>query len=270
MEDGNPNMKNTKTTTMDSTVLQSNWPRIMAHRGACTLAPENTLSAFKKARELGCKGVELDVHLCKSGELVVTHDHWLDRIAGVHRRIETLSYDEISELDAGSHFNRKFPDLAEKIFSQERIPLFEHVLETLGPEIFIDVEIKLDTFCPRPLVESVAKMLKRHNRTNCIVSSFNPLALRAYRFFGAHATAAIYCQDKSVPFFLRHKECLYLSNADIKKPALEIALKGAGFETGTKPVIVWTADDKKTIDTLFSAGVSSVITNRIQDFLNQS
>lgn len=259
-------MKMTKYTTTSYRPLPTGWPRILAHRGASSLAPENTLVAFQEVRRLGCRGVELDVHLCKSGELVVVHDHWLDRICGQHLHVESLTLDELRELDAGSHFNRSFPARAHEDFSRERIPLFEEVLETLGPDMFIDVELKLDSLCGRPLAGAVAAMLARHNRLNCIVSSFNPLALRAYRKVGPHATAAIYCSDTSVPFYLRHRECLYLSGADIKKPARELALASAGFETGDKPVIVWTVDEEAVVHQMLAAGVTSVITNRIQIF----
>lgn len=257
-------MKMTNFMSTSQRLLPPDWPRILAHRGASSLAPENTLASFREARRLGCRGIELDVHRCKTGELVVVHDHWLDRICGQHLHVESLSLNELRELDAGTHFNRTNPSLRREEFSRERIPLFEEVLETCGPDIFLDVELKLDSARARPLAESVASILAHHNRKNCIISSFNPLAIRAYRKYGPHATAAIYCNDTSVPFFLRHRECLYFSRADIKKPAREIALAAAGFETGKKPVIIWTVDDRETVHRLLTAGVSSVITNSIQ------
>ena len=54
-------------------------PLLFAHRGVSSLAPENTMAAFKKVKELGIPGVELDVHLTKSGELVVIHDESVKR-----------------------------------------------------------------------------------------------------------------------------------------------------------------------------------------------
>jgi len=49
-------------------------PLIIGHRGAKGIAPENSLSGFKKAVELGIDGVELDVHLTKDEKLIVIHD----------------------------------------------------------------------------------------------------------------------------------------------------------------------------------------------------
>ncbi len=246
--------------------LPEGWPAFIAHRGASSLAPENTLAAFTRARVSGCAGIELDVHLCSTGELVVTHDHWLDRVAGVHRRVEEMGIGEIRSLDAGSFFNRLYPDLADPSFADEGIPTLDEVLDAIGDDIFLDIELKLDGLSPLPLASAVARKLRDRGRNNCIVSSFNPLALLAYRRYGLHSTAAIYCPYDSVPFLMRHRECLYLSGADIKKPALETALGSPSLETGSKPVLVWTVDSPDEARRLLEGGVRSVITNRIQDF----
>ena len=246
--------------------LPENWPVYFAHRGASTLAPENSLAAFALAKKLGCRGIEFDVHLCKSGELVVTHDHFLDRIAGIHSRIEELSLAELSEVDIGSHFNKKFPDNADPGFSGERIPTLDMLFDTVGEDMCMDIELKMDRICGDSLARAVAAFLKKRNKKNCIISSFHPLVLRSYKKYGSHKTAAIYCPYDSVPYFMRHRECLYLSGADIKKPALETARGSQKAETGEKPVIVWTVDSGEDAENLLSKGVSSIITNRIQDF----
>ncbi len=246
--------------------LPEGWPAWFAHRGASTLAPENSLAAFAEARLLGCRGIEFDVHLCRSGELVVTHDHRLDRIAGVRARVEDLDYADLLQIDTGSFFNLKFPGQARPAFSAERIPTLDMVLETVGTEMFLDIELKSDTLACDDLARETAACLARHGKRNCIISSFHPLAIRAYKKYGPHATAAIYCPYDSVPFMMRHRECLYLSGADIKKPAIETALGSRGFETGRKPVIVWTVDTADDAEKLLAGGVACIITNRIQDF----
>jgi glycerophosphoryl diester phosphodiesterase len=49
-------------------------PRVLGHRGASGHAPENTIAAFRAAAELGCDGVELDIHASTDGQFVVHHD----------------------------------------------------------------------------------------------------------------------------------------------------------------------------------------------------
>ena len=53
-------------------------PEIIAHRGASYLAPENTLSAFRKAMEIGADGVEMDVQQTSDKKLVIHHDFVID------------------------------------------------------------------------------------------------------------------------------------------------------------------------------------------------
>ena len=244
--------------------LAESCPAFLAHRGASSLAPENTIAAFEAARALGCAGVELDAHLTADGILVVTHDHWLDRIAGIHRRVEEMTLAEIRAVDAGSFFNSLRPDRARPEFAGEGIPTLDEALEAIGAETFVDLELKLDTFDPVPLAEAAARCLARHARTDAVVSSFNPLALLAYRARGPHPTAAIYCPYRSVPFYMRHRECLYLSRADVKKPAREHALENGRYETGGKPVIAWTVDSMEEARAMLEGGVRAVITNRIE------
>ncbi|ULQ60616.1 hypothetical protein K7I13_04880 [Brucepastera parasyntrophica] len=248
-------------------VLPEGWPVFFAHRGASTLAPENTLAAFIKAKELGAKGIELDVRLCKTGEIVVTHDRWLDRVAGIHRRVEDLTYAELCEIDVGSFFNRLYPDLANPAFSKERIPTLEMVFEAVGRDIFFDIELKTAKPFDHSLGIAVSLCLKRHSRINCIISSFDPLSLISYRKYGKETTAIIYGPYKSIPFFFRHREGLFLSGAAIKKPAWETVLYSQYHERGRRPVLTWTVDSRETAGQLFACGARSVITNRIQDFI---
>ncbi|HNY18103.1 MAG TPA: glycerophosphodiester phosphodiesterase family protein [Treponemataceae bacterium] len=260
-------MKKRRNDETHERILPEGWPRCLAHRGAPSLAPENTLASFALARSLGAQGVEFDVHLAATGELVVTHDHWLDRVTGIHRRVEDTPFADLRAIDAGSFFNALHPERASRAFAAERIPTLDMALETLGPDCFCDIELKATSGNAERLARSVAETLARHGRRECIVSSFNPLALLAYRRHGAHPTAAIYCPYPSVPFFLRHRECLFLSGASIRKPARETALASPTMETGAQPVIVWTVDERSEGDRLFAGGVNSIITNRIQDFV---
>ena len=69
---------------------------VIGHRGAAGHAPENTLKSFHKAVELGADMVELDVHLCATGEPVVIHDDTVDRTTDGSGRVQDLSLDDLS------------------------------------------------------------------------------------------------------------------------------------------------------------------------------
>ena len=72
--------------------------RIFAHRGASAYAPENTLEAFDLAVKMGADGVELDIHLCRTGEIVVAHDETVNRVSSGSGRIRELSLSELARI----------------------------------------------------------------------------------------------------------------------------------------------------------------------------
>ena len=101
-----------------------------AHRGLHTRdrsVPENSIPAFRQAAREGY-GIELDVQLSRDGQVVVFHDDTLDRVCGVHARVDELSYEELSKLRLCG--------------TEEEIPLFQDVLNSIrGCEALI-VELK--------------------------------------------------------------------------------------------------------------------------------
>lgn len=111
------------------------YPRIIAHRGGGSLAPENTLEAFQCGFNYGFRAVEFDVMLTKDRVPVVVHDEQLGRTvagAGLIAEIESAA---LFALDAGSWFD---PTL-----TQVRVPAFRQVLDFCTRNgIWMNIEIK--------------------------------------------------------------------------------------------------------------------------------
>lgn len=139
-----------------------------AHRGLHTRdrsIPENSLPAFRQAAREGY-GIELDVQLSRDGEVVVFHDDTLDRVCGVHARVDELSWEELSRLRLCG--------------TDERIPLFSEVLKSVrGCEALI-VELKNGPR-NRELCEKTKALLDTY-RGNVCIESFNPLIVAWFRF----------------------------------------------------------------------------------------
>lgn len=76
-------------------------PRILGHRGASRVAPENTLAAFRTAMESGADGIEYDVQLSRDGHAIVIHDDDLDRTTSGHGPVGAWSRDQLRRLEAG-------------------------------------------------------------------------------------------------------------------------------------------------------------------------
>lgn len=83
-------------------------PKIIAHRGASALAPENTMAAFEKARILGCKCIEFDVRYSADNVPMVHHDDKLDRTTNATGMLQYRTYSDLKLLDAGSWFGEEF------------------------------------------------------------------------------------------------------------------------------------------------------------------
>lgn len=169
----------------------------IAHRGARSLAPENTLAAAKKALEVGADMWELDVSITADGELVVFHDSSLTRTTNVDEifpnrapwRVSDFTLAEIKQLDTSIPFIRKdpFEQIAAGQISAddlvaiqgEPIPSLQEALQfTRDHSWRVNVEIKLPSPEMRsfPLADTVALLIDEMNMVEqVIVSSFIPL-----------------------------------------------------------------------------------------------
>lgn len=142
---------------------------MLGHRGARHAAPENTLKAFELARTEGADGVELDVRLDGSGEVVVFHDRTLARMTNQrsHARIDALTTAELRGFDLGEG---------------ERVPLLAEVLAWARErDLCVNVELKSSWDSRRALVSAVLRGLAHEPglEQRLLLSSFDPLAVRA-------------------------------------------------------------------------------------------
>ncbi|MQB08151.1 phosphodiesterase [Agrobacterium tumefaciens] len=122
--------------------------RLGGHRGHSAGAPENTLTAFRKASEFGGPKVtcETDLSITRDGELVLIHDKTVDRTTNGRGLVQNMTYSEISSLDAGSWFGEQF--------AGERIPLLKDALQLARDlDMIYQVELKIydqnDIFFPK-------------------------------------------------------------------------------------------------------------------------
>jgi glycerophosphoryl diester phosphodiesterase len=145
-------------------------PTIFAHRGSSTHAPENTLAAFKLAVEHHADAIELDATLSADGQVVVIHDDTVNRTTNGTGSIKSMNLAELKRLDAGSKFDPSF--------HLERIPTLAEVFETVGQQIFINVELKNYTSPTDDLPDRVIALVKEYGlESSVMMSSFNIIAL---------------------------------------------------------------------------------------------
>ena len=110
---------------------------VIAHRGASYWAPEESRSAYELARDLGADYLEMDIQRTKDGALVAIHDDTPERTTNVaevfpgrqKQGIGEFTLAELKQLDAGSWFNRKYPDRARNAYSGMKLMTLEEVLD---------------------------------------------------------------------------------------------------------------------------------------------
>lgn len=143
-------------------------PKIWAHRGCCTLYPENTLEAFRAAAELdGITGIKLDIQLTSDGEMVVFHDENLRRVTHIDRNVRGCTLAEIK--------NIAIPANDGKYCS---IPTLEEVLVMMKPYcesrgILINIELKTSIIRYDGIESKAYEIVRKYGMEQYIVwSSF--------------------------------------------------------------------------------------------------
>ncbi|MCJ7824791.1 MAG: hypothetical protein MUP44_07820, partial [Anaerolineales bacterium] len=152
------------------TTWVSDAPLVIAHRGASAIAPENTLSAFRKAEELGADAIEFDVKLSRDGVPIILHDMTLERTTDGEGEVKNLTFTELQRLDAGSKFS--------PVFTGERIPTLRQLLDEFKDRLLLNIELTNYNALSDSLPLEVIRNLHETNLAESIlVSSFNPIAL---------------------------------------------------------------------------------------------
>jgi Glycerophosphoryl diester phosphodiesterase len=240
-------------------------PKIIAHRGASAVAPENTLAAFREAIAAGADGIEFDVRITKDNEAVVFHDRKLKRTTGRKGTVADLTSAEIVKLDAGSWFagsNGTTP------FANEVVSTLKQALDFLADfDGTIYIELKCKEADVERLTRRVAEILNQTKRIDrVIVKSFK---LAVIPLIKQHCpgirTAALFAPK--VKNVLRKEK--YLVKIAEELGADEISLH---FTLATKKlmkkarsrgltVAIWTADNPRWIKRAIRLGLNSIITN---------
>ena len=232
----------------------------IAHRGASGHAPENTLAAFQKAIDIGVDCVECDVHCTADGEVVVIHDHTLNRTTHSRGNVEKMTLAEVKKADAGSRFDPRFAD--------ERIPALREALELMKGKAVSLIEIK-----PAGITDRVIKEIEKAGAvTEVVVISFhadvlkdaqkiNPMIPRAFLLGGKRAIKKPAAILELIQQAVEIGGALNLSSKIITPQLVrESHRRGVG-------VWAWTVDHEAEMKKLAEMGVDA-ITSNYPDMLN--
>jgi len=230
-------------------------PVVVAHRGASSLAPENTLAAIRKAAELGSAMVEFDVRQTKDGVVVLMHDANLRRTTNGKGRVKDADRIELSGLDAGHWFDASF--------SGEPIPTLDEALAALGPKMVAAIEIKSG----RTVVPRVHEAIDRHDVAGRVVLfSFRATHVRQSKAARPGLPALFLIdpeqgQDSYPPDIVAQAQSTGADLVGLNHQAVDASVVKA-FQAQGLPVFVYTVDAHSDVERMMKFGVDGIISNK--------
>ncbi|MBL4810770.1 MAG: hypothetical protein JKX69_00065 [Rhodobacteraceae bacterium] len=148
--------------------------RVVAHRGASSISPENTLESVREAVRLGCTWIETDVRLTADMKLVMIHDETVDRTSNGKGTVLGHTLEEIQKLDSGSWFSDAFAGAV--------APSLDEYLDCiLDSGANLQLEVKEVPGLELELVQRVAEVLRRKwpfGKRGLYISAFSERCLR--------------------------------------------------------------------------------------------
>ena len=262
---------------------------ICAHRGARSIAPENTLLSLDKALQCGAHCWETDVQITRDKELIIFHDSDLKRTTNIathemfctrkEDRVEQFTLEELRKLDAGSWFLSDDPfgtvasgevlDSERNTISKQQIPLLREVLRFSKEHSFpVNIEIKsLDT--PPGDVDIVDRIIEMIEETGTmdllLLSSFRHEYLHRARTLSKDIAIAVLAKDQHpenlIPYLQSFSAAAYHPGGRICDTETILELQKSGFRVNS-----WTINGKKRAEELLNAGVG-IITDWPQNLL---
>lgn len=265
----------------DMAAIEYSQVMIIAHRGARSLAPENTLPAAAKALENHADGWELDVAMSADGELVVLHDDTLERTSNVMSvfpdrkpwSVYEFSLAELQQLDFGSWFVESDPfgqisqgnvaasDLEN--YRGTRIPKLEEALEyTQSNHWWVNIEIKDASGTPSDavIVSEVVRLIEKMGMEDqVLISSFNWDYLNQVKALNPDLATGVLAKSIVMdPVSLMKKLDAQAFHPGIK---VTLAAQVKQLRENNYDVNVWTVNEVSDMERLIEMGVTGIITD---------
>ncbi len=224
---------------------------IIGHRGAAGLAPENTLSSFKAACDLGCTFLELDVHQLATeengNELIVIHDSTLERTTNAVGKVSKLTADDLPNIKTED--GQPLPYLKDVILLLNQTALVEN--RTIG----LNIELK-----GNQTGKLTAQYIQKETNIPILVSSFKHRELFEFRKIDKDTPVALLLHEwDSACFDLARELNAYAINCSRKivTPKRIQTIKQHNFK-----VFVYTVNSMREAHRLYEMGVDGIFSDR--------
>jgi len=144
---------------------------VLAHRGWSSVAPENTMAAFRLAvSDPTVDAIECDIQLTKDGQIVVMHDFTLERTSTGKGLVKNYTYEELLQFDFGSWFSEEFKN--------ERISLLKDLLQLVEGKKRLVIEIKSTANLYPDIAEKLLEAIDGYPKETLMIESFDHFLMK--------------------------------------------------------------------------------------------
>ncbi|MBU4534611.1 MAG: hypothetical protein KKF16_02005 [Euryarchaeota archaeon] len=216
--------------------------KIIAHRGASNLKPENTLESIKKAMELNADWIEIDIRITKDQNPVIIHDPQVNRTTNGQGLVKEMNISEIKKLDAGGG---------------EAPPHLEEVLQLVNGKLPLILELKVPDSFP-----IISEYLRNYDLEKIMIASFYHKRLLEIKEIESEIkTGAIfYGGPVKLHEIALNCKCEYIFP---HKDFLDILMVDECHDHQIK-LYPWVVDHSNELKGLKEMGVDGIVTNRIE------
>ena len=231
------------------------YPRVCAHRGFSTIAPENSLPAFGAAVALGAQEIEFDLWPTRDGEIVSLHDDTLERVSDGEGKIWDKTYEELTRLDFGAKDSEPFRGL--------RVVTFEDILKKLACHTVMNVHVKTrDDESPYDIktLRKILDLIEKYDcRKYCYFMTSNDTFLAQ---IGETAPGFCRCVGESSQHFEIVNRAIRLGCEKVQlfKPYFNQEMIDKAHDHGILCNVFW-SDDPQEARRFLDMGIDTILSN---------
>lgn len=231
------------------------YPRVCAHRGFNTIAPENSMPAFGAAVAMGAEEIEFDLWWTKDGEIVSIHDSNLERVSNGTGYVYDHTLEELQQLDFGSKFSKEYAGL--------QILTFEDILKKLACHVIMNIHIKTirneDLYDEAILAKIIALIQKYDCEKYVYFCSGNDNLLALARRMAPQIDCCV--GGGNAPWALVERALEYgCGKIQLFKPHFDQAMIDKAHANGIRCNVFW-SDDPSETETFLQMGIDTILTN---------
>lgn len=233
------------------------YPRLCAHRGFNTVAPENSLPAYGAAVALGAEEIEFDIWSTKDGVLVSCHDSTLERVSDGEGNIWDYTYEELLKFDFGVKHGEKFKGL--------RICTFEEILKRFASRTIFNIHVKIwDKETEDDKLDEIAGLIRKYDcERHCYFMSSNDTMLKKVKEKYPLIGVCVGAGKKPWEIVDRAIE-IGAEKVQLFKPYFNKEMIDKAHANGIKCNVFW-SDEPKEAKEFLDMGIDCILTN---DYLN--